>query len=288
MNFCHLILSIFFTLYSLHAGGSEIEANISLAPGYRCDEISWSVSSAPLAEVLTTEKWTNLKIFQLGAAADFRICKCYYLEATASYGWMGHGNKSFDETTPFSESDGWLRAKTRGHVYDFSGALGYSFPLCDDHLDLTPCMGYSYHVQKLHDRNYTDIIHMLNLFTDVKSAYTYRWQGPWLGFSSQYLFDCGIQAFIKYQYHWLIFHGAVHDHLVNDVKENLKNNHVHCNEATLAFFSPQYYCFSLGIIGNYKLSLGRNGTSRIENASYSMKRLTWRSKSLSLNLQGSF
>jgi hypothetical protein len=270
----------------------ELETDVFLEAGYRKDHLKWSVSSQPGANIIIKEKWKNLEVLQYSGRADFYFCERFYLSGTANYGKLMNGRKSYDEIdldeiVSFDE-DGWLKAHTKGHVYDFSCGSGYLFPFFCDRMRAIPLIGYSYHFQKFIDSDYTDSVFLLNLFEDVTSSYSYRWKGHWIGFNCSYHFENDFKAAFEYQYHWLSYHGSIKDNFIENSEEIQKNHHVHGHAIALKMISPCWNNFALSLEGNYKFSSGKNGTNEIEGEIFDLKKISWGSANIQLAILISF
>lgn len=288
-----LLLIFSFEITTTSLRGYEIEIEAGIAAGYRSDNLHWTVSSLPYANVLTEEKWDPIQIFQIYGKADAYICDVFYLRGEADYGWIGQGKKNLDEFDLDGimtwEKEGWLQADTKGHVYDFSGGVGYSFGFFSDCLQWMPLAGYSFHAQKFKDRRYRDKMYLVNFFEEVRSSYTYYWSGPWIGFYTAYLWDNDFKLSFEYQYHFGCYHAKIEDNLVSYVdNETQKNHHVHGHDLTLGIFYPHWECWTIGLVGNYKYWVGKHGTNQVDDQSFALKNVTWRSLSALFNVSYHF
>lgn len=261
-----------------------IETDLSFAVGYRCDNLHWTVTSAPVSDIMTEEKWKNLQILELGGKLETCIYKHLYLRAEGDYGWILAGNKTFDldEIVGIS-GDEWLKASTRGDVYDVSGGVGYLSSFYSNQFQLTPIVGYSYSVQHFRDSDYKDVIHLLNLFEDATSSSTYQWFGPWAGLCFGYLHKFFKTSF-EYQFHLSMYRGTIHDNLIDTDEETQKKNCTYGNEFTLRLFFPKWKHWAIGLVGNYEFYNGTNGSSTLDGQVSTLNGIHWNSGSISLNL----
>lgn len=261
-----------------------IEANLFLGPGYRVDNLHWNVHSAPVLNEVTEEKWKNLQIAELSGRLEATIYSHFYLRAEGDYGWILAGNKTYDlDEIGSTVGDEWLKASTRGDVYDVSGGVGYLASLFSNQFQITPLVGYSYSVQHFNDSHYRDIIHLLNVFEDATSSSTYQWNGPWLGLSLANL-NRYINTSVEYQFHWSFYRGKVHDNLIDTYEENQKKNYAYGNEFTLRLFSPEWRRLAIGLVGKYEFYNATKGQSTINGHKGTLNGIHWNSGSVSINL----
>lgn len=269
----------------------EIENDFSFGLGYRYDDLSWEISSLPLSNVLTTEKWQNLQIFQLSGEVDTYVCDRFYFQLKGDYGWLRFGKKSFDEldldgVITFTEEE-WLKARSKGYVYDLSGGVGYLFPFLYDRLQVLPLVGYSYNVQHFEDSHYKDKIFLLNVFEDIKSSYTYRWNGPWAGINLSYFCENKLKLFFEYQFHLSSYRGKIKNNFVDEDVENQKKYPILGNDLTLGFFYPSNQ-WAIGVVGNYKFFSGSNGNNKREDKTFILKHVSWRSLNITFDISYCF
>jgi hypothetical protein len=286
MKHIFILLVLFKSIFS-SLEAIEINSDFSFGLGYRQDDLSWEISSLPLSNVLTTEKWQNIQIFQLSGEVEAYVCDRLYLQCEADYGWLERGKKSFDEldldgAMTVTEEE-WLTARPQGYVYDFSGSVGYLFPMLYNCLRVMPLVGWSYNVQHFKDSHYKDKIHLLNVFEGVKSSYTYRWNGPWAGFNVAYMWKNQLNLFFQYQFHWSSYRATIKDNLVDEESEHQKKYPVSGNALTLGLLYP-WNCWAIRLVGNYKLFKGHHGSNQREDQTFRLKQIRWRSLGLNLEI----
>ena len=260
---------------------TEIEAKmfdsgIAVFTGYRNDGLSWKTGFEGASAFETKESWSGVQIAELGGRLETCVWERWYLRAEGDYGWIVGGSKSFDLDYAGVEGDEWLRASSRGQVYDISGATGYLARFFGGQFEVMPLLGFSYSVQHFTDRDYKDSIHLLNLFEDVNSESTYQWMGPWAGLSFAYLFK-GFEFAFEYQGHLSFFRGGVQDNLFDADKEWMKKSNAFGNEFLLKLIFPEWRRWFFGLEGGYVFYYGSDGKSKIGGQEGKLERISWNS-----------
>jgi|GEM_PF-3108964 len=268
---------VLFAINSLMASSlNAIELDVFIAPEYRVDHLCWKVSSLPIADIITEEKWRNIQSVGVFAETDAYICDRIYIQAQGNISWVVDGEKQLDEYGQISfDQDGWLLAHTHGYLYDVSAGFGYLFPFLNECVQIAPTIGFEFSEQKFKDSNYDDTLYLINFFEDVKSSYRYQWMGPWIGTHCTYLFPNWAVGVFEYRFHYIWYHAMVHDNLLGSSRETQNNSHVYGNDFTLKIFSDCWKNWGIGLIGNYSFTNGTNGHNKTLDQTYPLKHVRW-------------
>ncbi len=273
---------ILFLLCNLSAKAFEVD--LTFSPAYRCDNLHWTVNSLPAANEITQEQWKNLQILDLSGKIESTLFNHFYVKAEGDYGWILAGTKTYDlDEVGTTFADEWLEARVKGYVYDVSGGVGYKALFFSNQFQLLPLVGYSYSVQHMRDSNYQDRLHLLNVFEDVVSNSTYKWNGPWIGLVPAYLHKY-FKVSLEYQFHWSFYRGSIQDNLIDSLEETQKKNCSYGNEFILSLFSSEWRRWKFGLVGNYQFYNGSNGTSTLAGHDGTLSGVHWTSGGISLNL----
>lgn len=229
--------------------GFESDLTVAVGGGYRQDEIQWTIFPDLDPGTKVKEKWSGLHTGIVEVGVELLACENFLAIADFDYGWFDdNGTQSIKtESTGIDRLLGDVHSETKGRVYDVSGALGYQFNWCCSRYSFAPLAGYSYHHQKLVNKEYErPHSHELGCFLEhshhshshhhsgchnhhshhnshpshhshsreIKAHNTYNshWSGPLLGFSSSYQISCDWQIAMCYAYHWARFHNTVKEH----------------------------------------------------------------------------
>lgn len=165
--------------------------------------------------------WKNLNIAFIEGRGKYVTCDNFYFRGGADYGWVCSGRNTdtdyeqlFEQPkVAFSKST----SRVHGHVYDFNIAAGYQIQLCEDNFTVAPLIGYSWKGQHLHDTHlkqrplsgsdgsYSFASSSYSI-PGLHSKYNTRWNGPFVGLDSEYLFNCNWSFMLNYEYHWGRYH----------------------------------------------------------------------------------
>lgn len=284
----HTLFSFFVILSLLQASlhGFQLETYYEIGIGYRQDFLKWKVDSSPLLNISTEEEWKNVHSSQVTGRVEALACDHFYICGDIDYGRVLTGRKTLDEIdlNATADSEGWLRGRTKGHVWDASGGVGYQFHLCSNRLLLTPLVGYSYHEQRFNDSELEDTVNLVNLFEDVESVNKFRWNGPWFGARMIYSWNCNWRVYGEYQYHIGRYRGHVNDNLISDSFEEQQKARVQGHDLSLGISYSLCKFLLIGLKGNYKNWYGSHGKSLIGTDRGSLRNLSWDSGSIALNL----
>lgn len=283
----YLVELICFQLMVSFVEAKTFDSGISVFTGYRSEGLQWKTGFEGASAYEVKERWSGLQIAELGGRLETCLGERWYLRAEGDYGWILGGSKSFDLDYVAIEGDEWLKASTRGEVYDVSGAAGYLARFFGGQFEVMPLLGFSYSVQHLVDRDYKDSIHLLNLFDEVKSESTYQWFGPWAGLAFGYLFK-GYEVAFEYQGHLSFYRGWVQDNLFDSDKEYQKKNNAFGNEFLLKLIFPEWRRWFFGVEGGYLFYYGCDGKSKIGGGKGELDRISWNSGSISVRATRKF
>lgn len=280
----------FFLLLMMLVGALEAkigDSRISVFTGYRSDGLEWRSRFEGSSAYKTKENWSGLQIAEVGGRLETSFFDHWYLSAEGDYGWILRGSKSFDLDYATIEIDEWLKAKSRGQVYDVSCEMGYLAQFFGGQFELMPLLGFSYSVQHFIDRDYKDLIYLLNVFDEVNSESTYQWFGPWAGLDFAYLFK-GYEIAFKYEGHLSFYRGWNQDNLFDSYKERTKKNNAFGNEFILKLIFPEWRRWFFGFEGGYLFYYGCDGKSKIGGQQGKLERISWSSGSILVSATRSF
>lgn len=263
--------------------GFESLLSVAIGAGFRQDNLQWQALFEDTDTILK-EKWKNIEMGVAGVDVQLLACNHYFMEVDFDYGLFcksGHQNISLfdvEGSTPFDE----LRASTKGHAYNISGAIGYQFNIDFCNLSFAPLLGYSYHFQKFKNSNYKDerIQTADFLLDDVHNRYKYRWRGPWIGAMADFQVTCNWGIYFSYAYHWVRYRATIDESFfIDETPTHQKANSCHGNEfiaGTTYAFSDNWY---LGLRVDYKSFFGNKGTSENETTELAgrLSKIRWNS-----------
>jgi hypothetical protein len=207
------------------------------------DYYSYYYGSESDSEVLPIFKsvldWKNLDIAFIEGRGKYVTCDNFYFRGGGDYGWICDGkNTDTDYVELYNEPEilfSKSTAKTKGHVYDANIAVGYQFQMCDDTFTLAPLIGYSWKGQHFHDyhlkqNEILDDSGYLYSFgssgysiSGLHSKYNARWNGPFVGFDSEYRFGCQWSFMLNYEYHWGRYHAKAFWNLRPDMPDGFNH-----------------------------------------------------------------
>lgn len=276
--------------------GFDSVLSFDVGGGYRQDNIQWDSFPPTVPALAVKEKWKNLQMGIVETNAQFLACEHFLVKADFDFGWFNNHNGKQTITGINLDSDYEsedLHARTKGRMYDVSGALGYQFNWCCFRYSFTPLVGYSYHYQKLKNSEYQNELYPEYGDFLAKNNYIYRWRGPTLGCTIAMQICCDWQVYFTYNYHWLRFRGKVHENFIANVDElKMKSNNCSGNEFVLGTTYQFSECWFLGIKVDYKCFDGNNGNITIEDKKidpdnwikYPLRKLKWDSLFVTLDV----
>lgn len=269
--------------------GFDSVLTFGVGGGYRTDELQWNVFPS-LTGLEVEEKWKNIQMGIVEADAQFLACEHYLLQVDFDYGWFnrsGHQTvNTFDlASDTLIES---LRSRTKGRAYDLSGAIGYQFNFWCYRFSLAPLVGYSYHFQKFENNGYTnELVPVDETFAGTHNTYTFRWRGPFVGFTTAFQVTCDWQIYFSYAYHWARYRAKVNENfIVGSFPSHQKANNARGNEFTLG--TAYEFCdnWLLGVRLDYKNFSSNKGSQEDDEGIIisNMRHLKWKTFSATLDL----
>lgn len=273
--------------------GFDSELTFGIGGGYRVDQLQWTVFPSLTGDEVK-EKWHNLQMGIVEADVKFVACENYLLLVDFDYGWFNRrGNqsvKTFDLVPASPKLIGDLKSRTRGRVYDLEGAIGYQFNFCCDHYSIAPLVGYSYHFQKFKNRHYEDEESGAEVFADINNRYTFRWRGPFVGFTTAYQIDPYWNVYFAYAYHWVRYRAKLNEEfVVSAFPTHQKANRVRGNEFVLGTNFEFCDSWFFGIKVDYKNYFSNKGSETSEGIIVSnLRDLRWKSFSATIEVAYQF
>lgn len=255
-----------------------------IGAGYRQDNLNWSVGGDdddqfPL--FLSKLDWKRLNIWTMNTELDILFCNHIVLSAEGSWGRIYHGrvrdsdyvpffdgSSSFDDALEFSRSV----AHVKGCVYDVSASIGYQYMWLEGDFVTTPLAGYSYHAQRLHMYDGTQLINFdpftgeqffLGHIPDLNSSYKTRWRSPWIGMNLQWNMDPCFSIYGEYQYHWATYRAGGHWNLRDDLPDGF-SHHARGKGQLLKAGGEWGFCsgWTLGLQAKYQIWNTYKGTEK--------------------------
>jgi hypothetical protein len=98
----------------------------------------------------------------------------------------------------------------------------------------------------------------------LRSDYSARWAGPWLGFDFSSMVECGITLFGSGEWHWANYRANGHwKYVENDYRAHFRHSAVGYGAVgTLGFDWTINNCWAFGMMGNYQQWSTRKGSNR--------------------------
>lgn len=179
----------------------EWDGDLALTAGYRNDHITTKLHAYDPPGTLIAQdrlKATSIDVYEIGLKGEITFCDDWFIKGFADFGWVDGGRYREDTAFPIIVSQTSTAHVNNGNTRDYSIGLGYLFS-CNDCIKIGPVAGYSYDYQKIKlstvDTNGVADPTLSHL------SYNMRWQGPWLGFETEYCL-CDILLNLGYEYHW--------------------------------------------------------------------------------------
>jgi hypothetical protein len=257
--------------------GFDSTLTFDVGGGWRQDNLQWKVFPATAPGTVVKEKWKQINMGVVETNAQFLACEHYLLKVDFDYGWFSRSGrqhvKNRDLLTDTLLQD--FSSRTKGHVYDVSGGLGYQFNWCCYRYSFAPLVGYSYHYQKFKNNHYDDEL-AVDIEFDAHNTYKYRWRGPWLGFATAFQATCDWQLYFSYAYHWIRYRGTVDEaFFLGESTQHHKTNNMHGNEFTAG--TTYQFCadWLLGLKVNYKNYSSNKGHVVVNDIKSDLRKLRW-------------
>lgn len=227
-------ISGFCYISDVQAHAHKAEGNFEIGGGYRTDRLHWHVGFDQTVDISFPDstssslRWRDLRIGYITAIGRYTNCANFYFRGFATAGQIYHGRASDKDFV-----DGQLMLESRataneGHVYDFSGGIGYTFRFLCDRGAISPLVGYSYDVQQLqmHDLRVTvdNFGGCLGKVPGLHNSYRTRWKGFWFGVDFRLYMLCGLSLFGSAEYHLTHFRAYGHWNLRPDFIKDFKQH----------------------------------------------------------------
>ena len=236
---------------------TPMNGHLKISTGYRRDHLKFSIADPTGSpNVLSELDWHHLESQQIEVGYDLSFAGGLYLQASADAAWIwnGRGRDSDwagdNKTLEFSRST----FDTKGHLFDLSVGLGYSFNLPMNNR-LTPLAGYAFNEQRLNVENGNQVLFdrentaqyvgedqvefPLGSFRGLDSDYEARWHGPWLGLRWEYL-GTNLEMFVQGEYHWLDYRAEADWNLRQDFQHPVSFVHEADAEGWVAKIGASY------------------------------------------------
>jgi len=263
-----LALVLIYSAY-LNAEFNQPMCNLDISGGYRHDNVEWAFAGGSHSpSELWRMKFNDLQLWEIAANYSYTTCNNYYIRLNGDYGRIlsGHcraiGWARDNKHAEFSSIKG---KANKGHVYDVTGGIGYTFTSNGHRFIGTPVLGYSWRYQFLNMFDADQVVNLpralLGIYEDadlsrvhsrgklghingLKVNYNPRWFGPFLGFDWMVIVEpC-----------FLVF-GRVEWYFAEQFRANGKWNH---RDRYLLDFS--HHAAGSGLVlnlgGNYRLGNG--------------------------------
>lgn len=277
----------------------------TVLPGYRQDDLHWSIAALTgTPNILSELQWKELEIFNLGGSLKFTTPWNVILKGKGGYGWILSGDNQDsdylgdDRTFEFSRSN---NKADSGHVLDGGGAIGYPFDFTardelDPWLTFTPLVGYSYHEQNLRVTDGFQTFPPLGSFPGLDSSYDASWQGPWLGFDTDFAVTDAWDVYAGFEYHFADYSADADWNLRTDFQHPVSFTHDAAGYGIVIDVNSRYKFndyLALLLQGYYQYWEVKNGTDTKflfngSEVSTNLNEVIWTSFGFNLGLQFSF
>jgi hypothetical protein len=181
------------------------DGDVAVIAGYRNDHTETVIDSYdPPGTPIHTDvvKGKDLNIYEVGVEGNFLLCRSLFITGFAKLGTVTHG--SYLETASTSTRSSLAKAKIhQGYTKDLSLGGGWLLP-CFCLFKIGPMAGYSYDYQQIKMHRTTINGTVIPLLDDLR--YEMRWQGPWVGFASNFSLPYCVDITGGYEYHWGHWH----------------------------------------------------------------------------------
>lgn len=218
------------------------------------DDSDFSDDSGANSGTVSTLRWRDLRIAEVTATFRYTNCANFYFRGFANAGQIYHGrveDKDYIDGIRVIEAHATC---DKGHVYDLSGGIGYTFRFLCNRVSISPLIGYSYDVQQLRMNNLDvkrDLLDgIIGRIPGLHNSYRTRWKGFWFGVDFRLYMFCHLTLFGSAEYHRTHFRAYGHWNLRTDfVKDFKQHASGHGNLYTLGirYDIAQYYLAATGI-----------------------------------------
>lgn len=169
-----------------------------------------------------------------------------------------------------------LRVRRFGPVHGFARQQGNDCSACDDSFDdsffgtaaAQPATSLAKSSSNYNDDsgNFIDDNSNGRCFHEGRcpnANYRARWNGPWVGFDLAYNFNCNLDLYGSFEYHWLHFNGRGHWNLRDEFVDNFSQG-ANGNGQTYLFGLNYHWlsCFDVGVEVEFKNWYTRRGHDR--------------------------
>lgn len=223
--------------------------DFSILPGYRQDNIKWSIAGLNgTPNILSELQWNDLKIGYLGGEINLDTPWNVVLQGRGGYGTIFDGSNQDsdyfgnDRTFEFSRSN---NNSDSGYVWDASLAIGYQFDFIADGeikpwFSVTPLAGYSYNEQHLRITDGFQTIPAFGPFPDLNSSYDTTWKGPWLGLDLDIAITDNVDLFTGFEYHFAEYEAQANWNLRTDFQHPVSFTHTANGYGIVASLGGRY------------------------------------------------
>jgi hypothetical protein len=269
-----LCLGSSFAHLQVQAHSGMPEGSFEIGGGYRTDRLHWHVGfgqnvdpQLPISGS-SSLRWRDLRIGLITATGRYTNCANIYFRGFATAGQIYHGraeDKDFLLGQLITESHATANA---GHVYDFSGGIGYTFRFLCNRGSISPLIGYSYDVQQL-QMNHLKVVFdelggILGRVPGLHNNYRTRWKGFWFGVDFRLYMMCGLTLFGSAEYHLTHLRAYGHWNLRTDfVKDFKQHARGHGDLYTLGIRYEFFKRFYLAATGIYQGWHTHKGTDKV-------------------------
>jgi hypothetical protein len=224
-----LLANLAFFLCLNSAQAADIKTDLSLATGYRVDDLSWNIAGSVYGtnpNVLSELTWSDLETLQAAVCGRALVNEWLYVRGSFGYGWTFSGDNLDSDFLGNNRTQEYSRSSNSaggGTVLDAAVGLGYQFSFLSGRLRLAPLLGYSYSTQNLAINDGMQVIASPGLtppagpIQGLDSTYDASWLGPWLGIDLSVEIMKRLTLFGNFEYHWATYDAEGNLNLRNDL-----------------------------------------------------------------------
>lgn len=152
-----------FSMCTAMASALDCVQSVDFGIGWRRDNLKWEVSditdSCVDAEAFSNIHFKKIDMYMVHGKAKWAGSE-FYIRLGADYGLSdkGRAEEHFGIDSFWFGPSPWEivvdnPVKRRSEFYDFSGAVGYPYTLCQCRLMIAPLIGFSYHRQRIRTKD---------------------------------------------------------------------------------------------------------------------------------------
>lgn len=282
---------------------ADIKADLTLATGYRVDDLHWNIAgNSNNPNVLSELTWSDLQTLQATASGSALVNEWLYLRGFLGYGYTFSGDNQDSDFSGNDRTQEYSRSSSSadgGSVLDAAIGVGYRFSLLSGRLKLAPLLGYSYSQQKLKQTDGVQVIATPAKGTPaagplqgLDSSYDASWLGPWLGIDLSFDITERITLFGSFEYHWASFDAEGNLNLRSDLAHPKSYEHDADGKGFLITLGAEYHLsgpWAVNLSFNYQEWSTDPGVDRLYAANGSVQEtrlneVQWDSWSLMVGL----